>query len=58
MVGSVTAKRKYTEEEVSYLEERAALREHLGGQTRKQAEAGALEDLARWRERRASGGRA
>ena len=30
-----------------FLEERAAIREHLGGQTRAEAEAGALGDVAR-----------
>jgi hypothetical protein len=40
-----------TDAERAYFEERAAIRQYDGHQSREKAEAGALEDLERWRGR-------
>ena len=44
-----------TDDEREHYEERAAIREHDGGQSRADAERGALEDVLRWRLRALSG---
>jgi hypothetical protein len=42
-----------TAEEKEFFEERAAIRQYTGGQSRVQAERGAIADLERFRQRRA-----